>query len=119
MPAYALIHSRRWGRAWRALLVGLMLLLPLTQLGAALHALCHHVPAGFEEMADRHGPLEPGLDHCDTCLAFAHLGAVDAPTVFVPPLLTGLVFAHGTTSFVLALPAELQALRNRGPPAAL
>lgn len=121
MPTHVFIPFQQRARALRALLLGLMLLLPFAQLGAALHALSHSPHARVQGMAtqdeDAHGPESSGAHACTSCLAYAHLGAVDLPELYAPSLLTGLLFGLCVVALSVKLFTSLPMLRNRGPPA--
>lgn len=121
MPTHVFIPFQQRGRVLRALLLGLMLLLPIAQLGAALHALSHASHARAQGMAtqdeEAHGPESSGAHACASCLAYAHIGAIDLPELYTPSLLTGLVFGLCVVALSVKLCASLPVLRNRGPPA--
>lgn len=115
MPVRFADFWQRRGRAWRALLLGLALLLPLAQLGMLQHAQSHHEEGVAEQSDQRHA----ALDLCDVCLAFAHLGAAHASVVHAPLLLSGLSFGAVHAQAAILSPAGPRSLHNRGPPTVL
>lgn len=115
MPARFAGFLQRRNRAWRALLLGLALLLPLAQLGMLQHAQSHHE----EGIAGQSDQQHAALDLCDACLVFSHLGAVHTPVAHAPLLLSDPSFGPVHTRVPILPHAGIHSLRNRGPPTAL
>lgn len=121
MPACALIPRPHRLRAWRAVWLGLMLLLPLTQLDAMRHALSHppHAHQGLglaQQHEDTHGSEPSDAHACASCVAHAHLGTLALLDGPAPSLLDGLAFGLATATLPSLQRAGVSVPRNRGPP---
>ncbi|EGI77151.1 hypothetical protein HGR_07556 [Hylemonella gracilis ATCC 19624] len=122
---------QRLGPAWRRVLLGLVLLLPLAQWGAVLHGLEHDVqasahltdsadpfdPANPANGADSHGPDSSAAHACGTCLAYASLGVLGLHGLLAAPLISGLAFGLAVLVPCLIPRLAVVRARNRGPPA--
>lgn len=122
MPAFASMSRQRRSRAWREVLLGLMLLLPLAQLGAIRHALSHppHALDGIDAVSqdkEGHGSEPSDAHACTNCVAQAHLGTLALLDPPVPSLLDGLAFGLATATLPPMQCAGVSVPRNRGPPA--
>jgi hypothetical protein len=107
-------RSPRISRRCLTWLVWLGLLLPVAQVGAAVHALSHARPDASRESD---GKQAPQAGHCDLCLIAAAIGGaapLAQPATSLPPAI-GLELPQAVSADVL--PAEAaHAYRSRAPP---
>ena len=111
MPRFAVL--RRLLLRHPAWLLALALLLPLAQLGAAVHPYAH-LQDPPRASSDKHLPAA-----CDACVAAAVIGAGAAPAS--PAAATPVVaLEHGAPrhfAFAFAAPAASAPYQSRAPPA--
>jgi hypothetical protein len=99
------------------ILLGLSLLLLLTQQGAVLHELGHICHIGTQDVSVHAASDSLSERTCELCLAFSQLAHPASHTIHVP-LLVPVAAIIGAGTHCSITPAELPTVRSRGPPAA-
>jgi hypothetical protein len=94
------------------------LLLPLFMLFAQQGELRHEYSHYREALAGSQSKAPVDSDHCQVCLAYAHLSGVAKTEVAATVLLADVTFHFALAIDSAGVPAEAASPRSRGPPAA-
>lgn len=94
------------------------LLLPLFLLFAQQGELRHEYSHYEEALAGSQKKAPVDSDHCQSCLAYAHLSGVAKTEVAATALLADAVFHFAPAIESAGVAAEAASPRSRGPPAA-